>query len=79
MKNNHIGYAVKNVSAARSAFLALGYRAMTEPFVDNGRSLTVQFLEKDGYVVELLSPTNTSSPVSALLSKVGNTPYHICY
>jgi len=79
MKINHIGYAVKDVAGAARRFEALGYKSMKPPFRDDGRNVTIHFLEKDGYVIELVSPTSTASPVSMLLSKVGNSPYHVCY
>ena len=36
-------------------------------------------MEKDGYIIELVSPTDTESVVAGLLKKYKNCPYHICY
>ena len=35
--------------------------------------------EMDGYRIELVSPISEESPVDTHLSKIGPTPYHICY
>lgn len=82
MKIDHIGYAVKDIEKARIMFEALGYKfqRMTD---DPDRNIHIQFGEKDGYRIELVSPLKEtkeeSSPVDAYLRTVGNTPYHICY
>ncbi|MNE88951.1 hypothetical protein D3C80_1863090 [compost metagenome] len=36
-------------------------------------------MEKDGYTIELVSPTDESSVVYGLMKKYKNSPYHICY
>ena len=46
---------------------------------DEYRKVNICFLEKDGYLVELVSPAEINSVVSNLLKKIGNSPYHICY
>ena len=82
MKINHIGYAVRDIEKARLSFEALGYQfqKLTEDF---DRNIAVQFGEKDGYRIELVSPLKGrekgNTPVDTILQTVGNTPYHICY
>lgn len=79
MRIDHIGYAVKNIEKARRDFEALGYK-FEEPIQDIDRNIYIQFGEKDGYRIELVSPLKKEpSPVDTYLSTTGNTPYHICY
>ena len=41
--------------------------------------MDILFLEKDGYVVELVSPNAPDSVVSGLIKTYKNAPYHLCY
>ena len=79
MKIHHVGYLVKKTEKAIRAFEALGYRLTREPVLDEYRQADICFLEKDGYVVELVSPVSRESVVADLIKRLGNTPYHICY
>lgn len=79
MKIDHIGYAVKNIEKAREAFETLGF-VFDALYNDTDRNIYIQFGENDGYCVELISPNGEgTSPVDYFLSKIGATPYHICY
>lgn len=79
MRIDHIGYAVKNIEKARAAFEKLGF-VFGELFDDKDRNIFIQFGENDGYCIELISPNgNGESPADFYLSKIGATPYHICY
>ena len=77
---DHIGYAVKKIEKAKSAFEALGY-VFEQMIEDTDRNILICFGQKDGYRIELVQPLDKKkeSPVDAYLSKVGPTPYHICY
>ena len=80
MNIDHIGYAVKNIDRAQTAFTRLGFAF--EPAVDDtDRNIRIAFGEKDGCRIELVCPLDKAhpSPVDAYLSAVGPTPYHICY
>lgn len=78
MRIDHIGYAVKDINKAKKSMEALGY--IFEPTVeDNERSIFIAFGELDGCRIELVAPMNEGSPVDMYLSKIGPTPYHICY
>jgi len=44
---------------------------------DDFRKVDLCFLEKDGYVIELVSPKGDS--MANLIKRLGNSPYHICY
>lgn len=77
---DHIGYAVKKMDKAIKSFEALGY-VFEETIEDYDRNILISFGNKDGYRIELVQPLDKKkeSPVDAYLSKVGPTPYHICY
>lgn len=77
---DHIGYAVKKIDKAKSSFEMLGY-VFGDTIEDYDRNILISFGEKDGYRIELVQPLDKKkeSPVDAYLSKVGPTPYHICY
>jgi methylmalonyl-CoA/ethylmalonyl-CoA epimerase len=79
MRIDHIGYAVKNIDKAKKSMEALGYTF--EPTIeDNDRNIFIAFGELDGYRVELVAPMGEEgTPVDMYLSKIGPTPYHICY
>ena len=79
MTIHHIGYLVKKLERARAAFEALGYCMEQETVRDELRKVDIVFLAKDGYMVELVSPYDSSSIVARLLGRTGNSPYHICY
>ena len=80
MKIDHIGYAVKRMDKALSAFEKLGYTF--EPTIEDcDRNIRIAFGEKDGYRIELVCPLDKkqASPVDQYLSNTLGTPYHICY
>ena len=80
MKIHHIGYAVKNIDKARSAFSNLGF-SFSELVNDISRNLYIQFGENDGYRIELLAKLDETkeSPIDSFIQKIGPTPYHFCY
>ena len=78
MKIDHIGYAVRDIDKAIKTFSALGYN-FGEVVNDTERNINLVFGEMDGYRVELVAPLGKPSPVDTHLSKIGPTPYHICY
>ena len=80
MKIDHIGYAVKKIDKAMKSFETLGY-VFEEVIEDFDRNILISFGCKDGYRIELVQPLDKKkeSPVDVYLSKVGPTPYHICY
>ena len=79
MTIHHVGYLVKKLERARKAFEALGYLVEQETVRDEYRKVDILFLKKDGYRVELVSPFDPSSVVAGLLTRTGNSPYHVCY
>lgn len=79
LKVHHIGYLVKKIEAAIRSFENLGYRILQETVYDDIRKVNICFLQKDGYVIELISPVSKESVVFGLMKKYKNSPYHICY
>lgn len=79
LKIHHIGYLVKKINAAVKEFEHLGFTVTRDITYDDYRKIDICFLEKDGYVVELVSPTDDSSVIAGLVKKYKNSPYHICY
>ena len=79
MKIHHIGYLVKKLEKAAAEFEKLGYVPQGEVTNDTYRKVDILFLEKDGYVVELVSPNAPDSVVSGLIKTYKNAPYHLWY
>ena len=79
LKIHHIGYLVKNLTKSLSLFSAFGYRVTKDRVYDAIRGINICFMEKDGYMIELVEPVEKDSVVSNLRKKIGNGPYHICY
>lgn len=80
MKVDHIGYAVRRIDRALSAFEKLGFAF--EPVIDDtDRNIRLAFGEKDCYRIELVAPLDkkAESPVDQYLGNSVGTPYHICY
>lgn len=67
MTIDHIGYAVKDIEKAREKFESLGF-VFGEKVVDWSRNLSIQFGNKDGYRIELVSPISCGSPVDGVLA-----------
>ena len=79
MKIHHIGYLVKKLPEAAEAFENLGYVSRGGITDDTLRGVDILFMEKDGYVIELVSPNRPDSVAAGLLKTRKNSPYHICY
>ena len=76
---HHIGYLVKKMDAAIDSFLRLGYTVSRDTVYDSIRNIHICFMEKDGYTIELISPSASTSVAAGLMKKYKNSPYHICY
>lgn len=79
MKIHHIGYIVTNIDKAEKQFHGLGFSSISQLFHDELRGIYIRFFEKDGYTVEVISPSRKDSVVSNLIKQHRNMPYHICY
>lgn len=79
MKIHHIGYAVSDIAISAEKFGKLGYKYYSDIVEDSERSVFIQFMEKDGYLIELIAPLNDKSHICTILKKIGRGPYHFCY
>ena len=80
MRINHIGYAVKRIDRAITAFQKLGYE-FESVIDDTDRNVKLSFGVKDSYRIELVAPLDkkAESPVDQYLINAVGMPYHICY
>lgn len=76
---NHIGYLVKDINKSIAEFEKLGYIRESEVYNDLDRGVAICFIINGTVRVELVAPLAKQSPVSNLLGKAGESPYHICY
>lgn len=79
MKIHHIGYAVKDLEDSIKEFEKLGYKRVENKVIDKKRKVVIQFVENCECLIELIAPLNNESPITNILKKQGNSPYHICY
>ena len=78
MKIHHVGVAVHSIDEVLPDYIALGY-AVSHRVVDEARRVDIAFVRNGDYVIELVAPAASESPVDGLLEKVGPSPYHLCY
>lgn len=79
MRIHHIGYLVKKNDKAQISFEKLGYVIKQPVVYDEYRKIDICFMEKDNYLIELVSPAASDSVVSEIIKQYRNSPYHICY
>lgn len=79
IKIHHIGYAVKDINEAIHRFKLMNYTVIGECIRDNERGICVQFVKNGDYLIELVMPARTNSPVDSYILNYKYTPYHICY
>jgi len=79
VKVHHIGYLVDDINSAINEFERLGYTRQTSLLYDSVRQFHAIFIMNNGYVLELLQPTNKDSSIWGLRKRFKNSPYHICY
>ena len=73
---DHIGVAVKSISAAKSIYEKLGLRVSAEEVVD-AEKVRVVMVPVGDTRVELLEPTTESSVVAKFIAKRGEGLHHI--
>lgn len=78
---SHIGWAVKDCTAAAEAFKPLGFEPVCGEVEDEERGVRILLLGSagGGSLVELVAPLRGSSPVSNTLVKNGPSAYHCCF
>jgi len=76
---DHIGIAVPNLEEAITTFTqGFGLTVSLREEVLS-QKVDLAFLGKDGTQLELLSPTDPSSPLQKFLDKKGSGIHHICF
>ena len=76
---DHIGYAVNDMGKASAVMQGLGFTFPREAVLDTGRNLYIRFGYNGACCVELIARAGASTPIDAILKKMGSTPYHLCY
>jgi methylmalonyl-CoA/ethylmalonyl-CoA epimerase len=76
---HHIGLATSDIEKSKLAYKVLGYTGEDIIYDPNQRVNLCFLYKKDAPVLELVSPTEESSPVNNILQKNGTMPYHTCY
>ena len=83
MRIHHLGYLVKDIEKAWKTFSDLGFVECAAPLDgithDEYREISIMFIERDGYCLELIAPAGRESKMYPLLKRQRNTAYHICY
>lgn len=75
-KVNHIGIAVKSIEEAKKLYELLGLKVDGEEVVEDQR-VKVAFIQVGETRIELLEPTDPSSPVYKFIEKRGEGIHHI--
>jgi methylmalonyl-CoA/ethylmalonyl-CoA epimerase len=82
LRLNHIGLVFPKISEVAEIFRALGLDEMTQPEPDPIQRVSASFVPagdgQDVYI-ELLEPTEASSPVAKFLEKTGGGLHHLCF
>lgn len=75
---HHVGIAVHNLEEAAEAYRALGLAVAKVETVESEK-VRVAFLPVGETHIELLEPTDPSSPVARFLEKRGSGVHHLCF
>lgn len=79
---NHIGLAVRSISEVVNSLQPLGLEQITRPEPDPIQKVTACFLatgNKEDVHIELLEPTDGTSPIANFLAKKGGGLHHLCF
>ncbi|MED1204712.1 VOC family protein [Heyndrickxia acidicola] len=79
MKVHHTGCLVSELNNSIEKYHFLGFEKETEEIYDSKRKVNIVFMIKDDLRIELICPTDETSPFFELLKKKGSGPYHICF
>jgi methylmalonyl-CoA/ethylmalonyl-CoA epimerase len=82
LKLHHIGFVSRDLAAAVELLAAAGLEISTPADSDPVQKASARFLgvETDGRVyVEVLQPTDETSPISGFLNKRGGGLHHLCF
>jgi methylmalonyl-CoA/ethylmalonyl-CoA epimerase len=78
---DHIGLVVKSLSESVELFHLLGFHEITQPEPDPIQKVSACFIKLrngQGVYIELLEPTEESSPVTIFLKRGGGL-HHLCF
>lgn len=76
---HHIGVAVVSIEKCSPFYSSMGY-TVSEPVIEPIQKVRVAYARRDGFpTVEMLEPIDESSPAAKVISRNGNSPYHVCY
>jgi methylmalonyl-CoA/ethylmalonyl-CoA epimerase len=79
---NHIGVVVRDADDITDLFRTLGVAPLTTPEPDPIQKVTARFFASGGAQevhIELLEPTDNTSPVANFLAKKGGGLHHLCF
>jgi methylmalonyl-CoA/ethylmalonyl-CoA epimerase len=76
---HHVGVVTSDLAASTAFYERLGYRP--SPRIDDPiQKVGIVLLEKDGSpMVELVFPSDPTSPAAGWLKRIRVGPYHTCY
>ncbi len=74
---DHIGIAVRDLAAAKAAYLALGFPVSEGEGLPE-RGLEVVFVDTGAGRLELLAPMRPDSEISRFLAQRGEGLHHVC-
>jgi methylmalonyl-CoA/ethylmalonyl-CoA epimerase len=77
-KIDHLGIAVTSIDEALGVYRALGLSEARRESVP-GQKVTAAFLPVGDSRIELLEPTDDSSPIAKFLAKRGEGIHHVCF
>ncbi len=78
-KFHHIGVACRNIERELKYFEILGYKPVSDVFIDNEQKIRGLFISSDGQPqLELLENISDDGPLTAYLDK-GTKFYHFAY
>ena len=76
---HHIAVATRSIAQTKRIFEDFGL-GMGRIIHVPSQKVNVCFSQKEGHPqVELIEPAGEDSPIHNILSKVGTSPYHLCY
>lgn len=80
MRVHHYGFATRSIDKSVQAFTSIGYQVTSEKIFDPLQGVNLLFLKNENdHWIELVEAAQEDNPVSKILSKSGNSIYHICY
>lgn len=77
---HHLGIATFNLERAIQVYNDIGYQIISKKIFVPTQKVNVCFMSKANHpLLELIEPTEITSPISNILKKNSPGPYHICY